>query len=297
MKNWKLISATLLFGSIAFLSACNKGSRRPPIVGGMGKCPAETGGLPLTCCDASGIQTKFEAECDMMNPDRKPMEQAMEGTAGALAPTQAALGNAQRLLSNSSAIGAGGAPVLAEALAGGVKGQSAIGDRTGGGSPGATKTGGSPDAGGRGSRGSGGMGSMGGGSGLSGLTQGKTGAGDAAFVPQGAVSLMGSGDESAAAQAGGGAAKGGADPYDPARFAMRDPGAGLSADGMSGQSGEMELGKEGGDADRVLASADPDDYFTRIDLNSNLFRDVEKRYRDQALRWASDSVAKPLKAR
>lgn len=38
----------------------------------------------------------------------------------------------------------------------------------------------------------------------------------------------------------------------------------------------------------AMAGDDPDNYFTRIDLGSNLFKIVEKRYRAKATQWAID---------
>ena len=56
----------------------------------------------------------------------------------------------------------------------------------------------------------------------------------------------------------------------------------------AGGSNTLELGSgtDQGAAVDAMANGDPEDYFTRLDLNDNLFKIVERRYGQKAMTWA-----------
>jgi len=83
-----------------------------------------------------------------------------------------------------------------------------------------------------------------------------------------------------------------------ARSASAGGGAGKSIADMFGSGSGSELsggsrtdvfGARPGDVN-PLGSEDPSDYFTRLGMGDNIFKIVERRYRNQAVSWARNAV-------
>jgi hypothetical protein len=58
---------------------------------------------------------------------------------------------------------------------------------------------------------------------------------------------------------------------------------------IGGGSRSDAFGAKAGDVS-PLGSEDPSDYFTRLGMGDNIFKIVERRYRNQAVTWARNAV-------
>jgi len=129
--------------------------------------------------------------------------------------------------------------------------------------------------------GSGGGGSAGGGAG-GGMNAGTIGTG--VLGAEQAAATVGQEDPNAKYAGGGGAGSGGGGGRGRGGFGFGSGGFGGSGGGAAGPA-ELGFGARE-DGTNPLGSADPEDYFTRTDLFANLFKVIEKRYRNKATDWA-----------
>jgi hypothetical protein len=67
-------------------------------------------------------------------------------------------------------------------------------------------------------------------------------------------------------------------------------GSGNGLDGEGGGATEENFTPDGGAMGDALTIEDPDDYFTRVGLNDNLFKIVERRYRKKSTAWTTESL-------
>lgn len=145
------------------------------------------------------------------------------------------------------------------------------------------------------STGSGGAGSANGGSGGSGAGGGAFGGRSSSLSATGSLSTAPMPDASPTDPGSSGNGLGGGYTSGSGAGAIAGNGAGLhpasgmGIDGAQGSSSsEASFGADTSGADgKTMDSEDPSDYFTRIGLGDNIFKIVERRYRQKSMAWAS----------
>jgi hypothetical protein len=195
------------------------------------------------------------------------------------------IGQARKLLGLDNQVAPGDDGLAANgeaATAGGVASNAPTANLAGGGSNLGGALPGGPSARG------GGSGGGGGGSGGLGSDFGKlstapsagsgSGAADATSGPSGS-----SGDGTYTSGAGAGAATAG-------NGFGYNRGSGMGGDGAGGTSEQVEFGDAGATGDVAVIGEDPEDYFTRVGIDDNLFKIVERRYGKKASGWVQDDL-------
>lgn len=271
---------------VFYLAGCSKNSdSQPKTDTNQGSCPSAANGgglqsLPSSCCNSSGIQVSFTGQCASTNNATDP------ATNGAVNNGAAAANSGQTALNASGALGQGNA---GNTKTGGLQTAAALGGDVARSLLPPNGSGSQPQALAnlnRNDQSGGGSGGGGGGAGDSGGL--KLGSGDTAPMgseasptPAGA-----SGDQGALYSGGGGGAganqNGKSDPMASLLAGFRGP----AGEGGSVGSASVDLRAGAGNGTSTLGTADPQDYFTRVDLKDSLFKVVEKRYRQKATSWA-----------
>jgi hypothetical protein len=261
-----------LFVTALLATGCGGGSNMPSVgsTAGATQCPAGIGGMPASCCDATGTiisPIPPGAGCVTGNPGGAPVASSNGLGAANAGSSLGDLGNAGTLVGGQSPMGTGAAATAA------LPPPTTVNPL----SPGALGTALNSGAGSA----SGGTGSPSG--------SGTVASGNVTTAPDPSSSLgptdpnAGNGGQVAAYSGAGG---GGVLPNGAHETGFHF-GNGLT--GLSGTSGETSLGAQRNLA--AMGDADPEDYFTRIGLGESIFKKVEKRYRSKSADWATASLA------
>ena len=241
-----------------------------------GQCPANGSQLFADCC-APGTNTllpsaQLPSHCFSTAPGGPRIGNTLTQAGNAAAGAETGYNNANSML------GKGAGPQLAAATAGGSSGLSNLGNSN------APNTGTATSAGQTAGGGGGGAGANRGANGSS-----AAGLGDVSTGAEPPSTDPGSVDPNSAAalyaSASGGAAGGGKGGSGTDLSAML---AGFNGGGIPGQGGDQNFGQRNVAA---MSGADPDDYFTRLGLQDNIFKIVERRYTAKSLQWQQVSLS------
>lgn len=249
----------------------------PSVANGANLCPANVGGTPNSCCTGGTLIMPPPAGCPNPVVGGGGIKGTLAQGAIAAGATVGNSGNASGLatgsgnsgqFANMSAATAGGTMITTAPV-----NPAAAGAATA--NPLQSASGGGGGAGsGAGNGGAANFGSLG---------TGKTAAAEMPAAPQDPNPDVAGSTFGGGGGAGGGGKAGGDSGANP--FASLFGGAG-GAGGGAGAAGARELGFGNRAPASTMGTADPADYFSRIDLNDNLFKRVESRYRDKQMAWA-----------
>jgi hypothetical protein len=266
-------------GLALLVSACGGGSNVASVGStdaGTSACPTGIGGLPVGCCDSTGVAISPPPAgvtgCATLTPGTGPIASTGGNGAGSAGGATSDLGTASQLVGSGAATGMSGQ--YAGATAGGIQPAVAqlanvVPNAAGIAAGALTPTSGSASGGG------------GSGSGAGGLDDTSTITAAASPDPMSSSSLLGANGD--APYAASGATAGGVLPNGAKASGFQ------FGNGFAGPEGTVASSMAFGNGSSVdpMLGGDPEDYFTRIGLEDSLFKKVERRYRDTSVQWAS----------